>query len=428
MPVMRLPSIRTFWQSGVITSASTRRSLSRCCTSRIERLPDYGFIQGWTAGEDLSVLANSSDNTVRIPGIMPRTQCGGASFAQPGNGGRLAQSCCGLVRVSGRVVDAHLDCGNGVTWSIEVRRGHATQRLATGVTEGGTDIRFGPVEEVPIEVGQVVALVIGPRDGNHGCDLTSIDLSGERWQVDLGSGSRCIAEYSAGQSSRTMAFPEPTSGAGLTDRLAGPHGALVRAPAPERASEVREHLRKDFPLTHPLLTSALRSFRASRTHEPLSVQAPSVLELNIPAELSEGAELVVTGKLASGSEGSVQLQVSTAEPGESLDTLIPNAPVIVDDDSPARQGIQRSFDQFRSLFPIALCYSRIVPVDEVVTLRLFYREDQHLQRLMLDDAEIGELNRLWDELLFVSQAPLKQVDAFEQTLSVCHAGSCGSCG
>ena len=61
-----------------------------------------------------------------------------------------------------------------------------------------------------------------------------------------------------------------------------------------------------------------------------------------------------------------------------------------------------------------LCYSSIVPVDEVVTLRLFHREDDHLRRLMLNPAETRELDRLWDELRFVSDAPLKQAVAFEQ--------------
>ncbi len=320
----------------------------------------------------------------------------------------------GSVRISGRVVDAHLDCGNGVTWSLEVRRGHATQCLAAGVTEGGTEIPLGPLEAVPIEVGQVVVLVIGPRDGNHGCDLTSIDL-----RVSDGKSTWDLAQ----DVSPNILLSNPhgpwhflSQPAGLDSPMAlpAPIARWCEAPGPERAKEVREHLRNECPLTHPLLAAAWRSFRASQTNEPLSVQAPSVLEWNIPAELSEGAELVVTGKLAAGSEGSVQLQVLTTEPADSPDTLIPNAPVIVGADSPARQGIQRSFDQFRALFPLALCYSRIVPVDEVVTLRLYYREDQHLQRLMLDDAEIRELNRLWDELLFVSQAPLKQVDAFEQ--------------
>jgi hypothetical protein len=74
----------------------------------------------------------------------------------------------------------------------------------------------------------------------------------------------------------------------------------------------------------------------------------------------------------------------------------------------------KALRDFRELFPPALCYARIVPVDEVVTWRLFYREDHELQRLMLNDQQAAELNRLWDELLFVSQEPLKLQVALEQ--------------
>ena len=74
----------------------------------------------------------------------------------------------------------------------------------------------------------------------------------------------------------------------------------------------------------------------------------------------------------------------------------------------------RPFDEFRQLFPKAVCYARIVPVDEVVTLNLYYREDEQLCRLMLDDDARTELDRLWDELLFVAEEPLVLTDAFVQ--------------
>ncbi len=55
-----------------------------------------------------------------------------------------------------------------------------------------------------------------------------------------------------------------------------------------------------------------------------------------------------------------------------------------------------------------------MPVDEVVTLTLYYREDAFLQQLMLSDPEIAQLNRLWNELHFVSQDAFLLVDAYEQ--------------
>ncbi|MEM7236124.1 MAG: DUF1592 domain-containing protein, partial [Planctomycetota bacterium] len=95
-------------------------------------------------------------------------------------------------------------------------------------------------------------------------------------------------------------------------------------------------------------------------------------------------------------------------------------------DSPARAGaqttsgpgaverVEKAYEAFRELFPIATCYERIVPVDEVVTLTLFHREDSPLKRLFLSEDEVKELDQLWDELRFVSREPLKNVVAHEQ--------------
>jgi hypothetical protein len=77
-------------------------------------------------------------------------------------------------------------------------------------------------------------------------------------------------------------------------------------------------------------------------------------------------------------------------------------------------GMDVAYDEFREMFPAALCYTKIVPVDEVVTLTLFYREDDQLSRLMLDSAQKARLDRMWDELHFVSQDAITLVDAFEQ--------------
>ena len=73
-----------------------------------------------------------------------------------------------------------------------------------------------------------------------------------------------------------------------------------------------------------------------------------------------------------------------------------------------------ALDDFRGLFPASICYPKIVPVDEVVTLSLYFREDHHLQRLMLGDTGRAELDRLWDELLYVTKEPLKVEVAYEQ--------------
>ena len=59
-------------------------------------------------------------------------------------------------------------------------------------------------------------------------------------------------------------------------------------------------------------------------------------------------------------------------------------PILAYPGSAAYRQVEAALDDFRQLFPAALCYTKIVPVDEVVTLTLYYREDDHLARLMLD--------------------------------------------
>ncbi len=132
-----------------------------------------------------------------------------------------------------------------------------------------------------------------------------------------------------------------------------------------------------------------------------------VLEIRLPASLVAGAEFVTTGVLhpESGNEGSVQLQVTAAKPLPRTFRLA--SPILVSEGSRTQHRVEAAINEFRLLFPPALCYARIVPVDEVVTLTLFYREDEHLKRLMLDDQQAAELDRLWDELYYVSQEPLE---------------------
>ena len=171
----------------------------------------------------------------------------------------------------------------------------------------------------------------------------------------------------------------------------------------------------------------------------LCVRAPSAITVRLPAELAAGCELVTTGALdeVMGAEGSVQLEGGRGPArlrirpapqrgdgyGRELEQWTGDnrrrsygTPIVVNENSAARKRIESAFDDFRRLFPAALCYTKIVPVDEVITLSLFYREDEHLARLMLDDSQRARLDRLWDELHFISRDALTLVDAFAQLL------------
>src|SRR5262249_36719353 len=59
----------------------------------------------------------------------------------------------------------------------EWRRGNTRQRLAAGTAQGPKEIKIGPLESIAVKPGDLVSLLIGPRDRNHACDLTAVDLT-----------------------------------------------------------------------------------------------------------------------------------------------------------------------------------------------------------------------------------------------------------
>ncbi len=72
--------------------------------------------------------------------------------------------------------------------------------------------------------------------------------------------------------------------------------------------------------------------------------------------------------------------------------------------------------EFRRVFPAALCFRQIVPVDEVVTMNQFFRADEPFARLMLGDVDRARLDRLWHELHYVSQDGIRVYQNLDQML------------
>ena len=462
-------------------------------TQMSEKAESFDFIKGWMGADALSVSANASDQHVRVPGnVKPH-----GVVVHPSPKQRVLVSwrspAAAVVQVEGSVQHAHPECGNGVTWALELRRGTTRQRLAAGVSQGGEVIKFGPLEKLAVQPRDLLSMVIGPQDGNHSCDLTSVEFTltdGSRtWDLakdvspDILAGNPHADRM--GNAGIWHFHSEPDNTAGQEPVV--PSGSLLskwqtttEAAARQALSEQLQHLlltgpenlpadapdavlfRQMTSLHGPLLGPLLRSSNlrdAPATGDmgldpalfgkhptsgapvdaaDLCVQAPSVIEVRLPADFAEGCEFVVTARLHKDSmaDGSVQMQVLTTKPSgapgltagsakeqSSKSTwsdgerpVVSDSPIIVSDNagSPARRRIIAGFDAFRELFPAALCYTKIVPVDEVVTLTLYYREDDHLKRLMLDDAQSAELDRRWDEMHYVSEDALKLVDAYDQ--------------
>lgn len=466
-------------------------------TGKAERVSNYDFIKGWTGADALSVLANSSDQAVRIPGQMPPHSVAvhPAPTVQVVVGWKAPAAA--TLRIEGMIRHAHSECGNGVVWSLELRRGASRQPLAAGKSNGPNKVPFGPLEKIAVRAGDFVSLTVGPRDGNHSCDLTGIDLTlddGTRtWNLakdvspDVlaanphadGHGNAAVWHFDGEPATAAAGHVIPAGSllskwqtAATDDERQKLAAELQRLLASD--ADVLAKLPKDSPdrLLHRQLHSLGGPFLAAAgwnvpatpqddagratpqtaygldpalfgkhpdgaAVEPASlcVKAPSVIEVRLPADLVAGAEFVTSGVLhESAKDGSVQLQVLTTKPEAAIglrptdvtesvaggawtsnnQRLSHSAPILVKDGSDARQRFETAFDEYRRWFPAALCYTKIVPVDEVVTLTLYHREDDALRRLMLNDEQAARLDRLWDELHFVSQDALTLVDAYEQ--------------
>jgi hypothetical protein len=456
---------------GVAGSGTSKRTL---LTQKEENHSGYEFIDGWVGTDALSIFANASSDHVRIPGNMPGKTVGVHPSPTRSIGIAWKSPISESLKIQGRLRHAHTECGNGVAWRLELHRGGLKQIMATGFSNGANDVAIGPIDNILVRAGNEIALFVEPRDGNHSCDLTNIDLTmtatNESWNLAQDITSNILDGNPHADSrgrpgiweffSEQIGAPKLATG-GLIDgstlarwfnasdaieraKTAASLEQLVLHPDPSLASDHPDNalLRQLDSAVGPFWGAVLLEHAESKANEAgqggntdETLRAPITKEYRIPRSLANGTDFMATAMLHPelGKAGSVQVLVSATKPeGEAPKApetsvavndpnwavtnrkLIFNAPILVASDSDSVERIRRSFVAFRQWFPIALCYPKIVPVDEVVTLTLFHREDEPLQRLMLSHAERDELDRLWRELHFVSRDALKQVDAYEQ--------------
>ena len=436
----------------------------------------YEFVKGWSTGDLPNIAANSSGNAVRIPGNMKAH--GVVVHPTP-----TVASCVGwrspiegVVNVVGAVTHAHPECGNGVTWSVELRRGATRQKLASGIAQGGKPVPFGPVEKLAVRPGDLISLLIGPRDANHSCDLTDLELEitpvSEKQSVwsltadvspDIQAGnphadrqgnaevwhfySEPVAPGAQGPvipAGSLLAKWQGAADAGERNRLAAEVQKLLTGEAPADPQQPDAVLRRQLvSLGGPLLAAAWKSAAGSQSPVQAGVESPygvpaarfgtaangvavganslvtpakSAVTFRLPADLAEGAELVAVARVlpAPNASGAAQFAMAAGKQEPSGQVRV-DAPIVFAGEATQKQFAE-AFERFRELFPAALCYTKIVPVDEVVTLTLFHREDEPLQRLMLDERGKAELDRLWNELHFVAHDALTLVDAFAQLM------------
>ena len=423
---------------------------------------DYNFIRSWGTGATPIVTANSSDNQVRIPGIARAH--GITAHPSPTHFAAIGwqSPIDGDVRIEAQLSDAHPECGDGQEWFLQHRTGRRVGNLWKGRFRTGGSAKMQP-QQVSVRKGELISFILGPG-GNYTCDLTEMNLTitevqGEKRTWDLAGdvfSDLLASNPHADRHGNPKVWHFYTGKMSTVDRDQGtlvsiPAGSLLdhwqmesdAAKRTELARQVQQLATGNPPRNanspDGILYAQLRSLALSPRsvesllsdvtadmrfgkhplgHETASadlvVKAPSIVEFKIPARLASGRTLVVSGVLdpQAGRDGTVRLEagLSRVEPS----AIGATSPIVVNEGSQARARVLAAFTDFRDLFPPQLCYERIVPVDEVVTLTLFYRQDNALQRLMLDDKQTAELNRMWDELFYVAQEPLRYEVAFEQ--------------
>ncbi|MEY2410198.1 MAG: hypothetical protein QOF48_2868, partial [Verrucomicrobiota bacterium] len=145
-------------------------------TNQLPKASTYEFVKGWGFKDTPSLIANSSTQAVRIPGNLKAH--GVALHPSPKLNAAVGwrSPFTGALRISAKVTHAHPECGNGVEWFLELRRGADRQRLASGTAQGAKEIQVGPIEDFAVQSGDLISMLIGPRDGNHSCDLTDVEL------------------------------------------------------------------------------------------------------------------------------------------------------------------------------------------------------------------------------------------------------------
>lgn len=457
-------------------------------TIRLQSIGGHDFVTGWGRPETPNLAVNASDAAVRIPGNL---QAHGIAI-HPAPDRNVAvgwlSPVARTVRVKAVLTHAHPECGNGVTWAIELRRGPTRRRLDAGTSQGSKPVQARPIEDLRVQPGDLLSVLVGPRDGNHACDLTAIDLeigaTADAQDTDTPTWNLAKDVTTAVTTSNPHAdsfghdrvwhfYTEPITETGRPDPGVPPGSLLAQwqsatdtvkrtelaaalatllTSSPAANSEIPA---ADARLRSQLLAAngpLLRALRARTSDSPdvasattqnpagldsalfgrnpdgsstesnhLVLQAPETLECQIPADLAEDREFVATATLhpTAGAEGTAQIQavvINPKNPAPAIRSPDPGLPFLAAENSAARRRLEADFAAFRQTFPAALCYTRIVPVDEVVTLTLFHREDEPLRRLILDDAESAELDRLWNHLRFVSQDALTLVDAYAQLM------------
>jgi hypothetical protein len=163
------------------------------------KVTDFGgnkAANGWGSGATPWLVVNAGREPVRYSSLTlpPRSV---STHPSPTLAAAVGwrSPIAGTVTVAGKVVDVDPNCGNGVGWSVELLHDGRKQVLASGVIDNGKAVTLDPAAlpgliAVRVAAGDLLSLVIDPRDGDHACDSTHIEFvvtevgdKGRKWDL-----------------------------------------------------------------------------------------------------------------------------------------------------------------------------------------------------------------------------------------------------
>jgi hypothetical protein len=387
----------------------------------------------------------------------------------------------GMVRVQCSLRDAATNCGNGIAWALNLTRGPDEQVLAAGEFGSGGRANPGDIDPVEVRKGDLIALLVGPRAGDHGCDATLINLvitktseplrswnmsadviddilvanpfkdrygNEDVWHIYTGAVGPG-GELGKSRPGDTVQWQIPEGSLLARWRAATLEGDTVEAerlaieattlfttpPATDISATDHETRARTLHASSPLFrhvsfSDLVKRGKAAENSTPaqpssfglpadafdndgnLVHRAPQSVTFSVPTNLVLNREFVATARLAPGSKnGSAQVRI-VAEGPAAFDGPAIDLPFLTREGTPGHERAETSLKEFRDLFPRYLCCRSTVPVDETVTLVMFHREDSHLSRLMLTEAQRTRLDELWQEVHYISHDAIKTHEYF----------------